>query len=64
MEKIKKEEEKDIFFSNTLFSEMSLTKETIDSLKKEGYITATEVQLKTIPIAQKGKDILCTAKTG
>ena len=64
MEKLKKEELKDKFFSNTLFSEMSLTKETIDSLSKEGYTTATEVQLKTIPIAQKGKDILCTAKTG
>ena len=63
MEKNPKEES-DTFFSNTEFSEMSLTEETINSLKKEGFTTATEVQLKTIPIIQKGKDILCTAKTG
>ena len=63
MEKNTKEES-DTFFSNTEFSEMSLTEETINSLKKEGFTTATEVQLRTIPIIQKGKDILCTAKTG
>ena len=63
MEKNPKEES-DTFFSNTEFSEMSLTEETINSLKKEGFTTATEVQLRTIPIIQKGKDILCTAKTG
>ena len=54
----------DFFFSDKKFSEMKLTEITIDCLKKQGFITSTEVQEKVIPIAKKGKDIMCTAKTG
>lgn len=54
----------DFFFSDKKFSEMKLTKTTVECLKKQGFIISTEVQEKVIPIAKKGKDIMCTAKTG
>ena len=54
----------DFFFSDKKFSEMKLTDITVDCLKKQGFIISTEVQEKVIPIAKKGKDIMCTAKTG
>ena len=54
----------DFFFSDKKFCEMKLTKTTVDCLKNQGFITSTEVQEKVIPIAKKGKDIMCTAKTG
>ena len=54
----------DFFFSDKKFSEMKLTDITVECLKKQGFIISTEVQEKVIPIAKKGKDIMCTAKTG
>ena len=61
---IKNENKADFFFSDKKFSEMKLTETTVDCLKKQGFIISTEVQEKVIPIAKKGKDIMCTAKTG
>ena len=60
----KNESSKDEFFSKTFFKDMNLTKETILALNKQGFTLATEVQEKCIPVAKKGKDLMCTAKTG
>ena len=54
----------DLFFSETSFSSMKLTSMTILSLHKQSFTIATEVQSKCIPVAIKGKNIMCTAKTG
>ena len=54
----------DLFFSQTSFSSMNLTSITTSSLHKQSFTIATEVQSKCIPIAMKGKNIMCTAKTG
>ena len=43
---------------------MKLTPLTVKCLEKQGFTISTEVQEKVIPIAKKGKDIMCTAKTG
>lgn len=61
MEKI---EVKDFFFSDKTFKQMGLSDKAVSSLTSQGFETATEVQEKCIPIATKGKDIMCTAKTG
>ena len=60
----KDDTQQDFFFSSTDFKDMSLTPQTIKALSNKGLITATEVQEKCIPIAMKGKNIMCTAKTG
>ena len=60
----KDDTQQDFFFSNTDFKDMSLTPQTIKALSNKGLITATEVQEKCIPIAMRGKNIMCTAKTG
>ena len=62
--KHKHDDKADFFFSDKKFSEMKLTPLTVECLKKQGFIISTEVQEKVIPIAKKGKDIMCTAKTG
>ena len=54
----------DLFFSEISFSSMKLTSMTISSLHKQLFTIATEVQSKCIPVAIKGKNIMCTAKTG
>lgn len=61
---IKKNNNADFFFSDKKFSQMKLTETTVNCLKSQGFIISTEVQEKVIPIAKKGKDIMCTAKTG
>ena len=60
----KKNDKADFFFSDKKFSEMKLTPLTVECLNKQGFTISTEVQAKVIPIAKKGKDIMCTAKTG
>ena len=62
--KHKQDEKADFFFSDKKFSEMKLTPLTVECLQKQGFTISTEVQEKVIPIAKKGKDIMCTAKTG
>ena len=62
--KHKHDDKADFFFSDKKFSEMKLTPLTVECLQKQGFIISTEVQEKVIPIAKKGKDIMCTAKTG
>lgn len=62
--KHKLDDKADFFFSDKKFSEMKLTPLTVKCLEKQGFTISTEVQEKVIPIAKKGKDIMCTAKTG
>ena len=64
LQKCKHDEKADFFFSDKKFSEMKLTPLTVECLQKQGFTISTEVQEKVIPIAKKGKDIMCTAKTG
>ena len=63
-QKYKQDDKADFFFSDKKFSEMKLTPLTVECLEKQGFTISTEVQAKVIPIAKKGKDIMCTAKTG
>ena len=63
-QKYKHDDKADFFFSDKKFSEMKLTPLTVECLQKQGFTISTEVQEKVIPIAKKGKDIMCTAKTG
>ena len=63
-QKHKQDDKADFFFSDKKFSEMKLTPLTVECLEKQGFTISTEVQAKVIPIAKKGKDIMCTAKTG
>ena len=62
--KHKLDDKADFFFSDKKFSEMKLTPLTVECLEKQGFTISTEVQEKVIPIAKKGKDLMCTAKTG
>ncbi len=48
----------------TEFKDMNLKPELVESLRKVGFITATEVQEKTIPELIKGKNLVIRAKTG
>ncbi len=46
------------------FREMPLKPELIESLRRMGFVTATEVQEKSIPELMKGKNLIVRAKTG
>ncbi|MDE1869926.1 MAG: DEAD/DEAH box helicase [Candidatus Micrarchaeota archaeon] len=46
------------------FSEMNLKPELIESLKRQGFITCTEVQERAIPEVMAGKNVVARAKTG
>lgn len=48
----------------TAFSEMNLSPELIESLKRQGFINATEVQALAIPEVLRGKNVTARAKTG
>ena len=48
----------------TIFSDLPLSKRTLDGLKAAGYETLTEIQRETILLALKGSDVLGAAKTG
>ena len=61
---IKENPKNDEYFSNIKFSEMNLNKILLERLNLQGYEIATEIQVKSIPIALKGEDIIGSAKTG
>ncbi len=46
------------------FREMQLKPELTESLKRMGFVTATEVQERAIPVILTGKDVIVRAKTG
>ncbi len=46
------------------FSEMGLDPRLVEVLKKQNFVTATEVQEQAIPVALEGRDIIVRAKTG
>ena len=46
------------------FNEMKLMKELLKAIDEEGYLEASPIQEKTIPLVLKGKDILGCAQTG
>ena len=48
----------------TAFSDLPLSKHTLDGLKASEYVTLTEIQREAIPLALKGSDVLGAAKTG
>ncbi|CAI0437180.1 unnamed protein product [Linum tenue] len=48
----------------TKFSELPLSKKTMDALKKAGYVKMTEIQRASLPHALCGRDVLGAAKTG
>ncbi|MDE1874022.1 MAG: DEAD/DEAH box helicase [Candidatus Micrarchaeota archaeon] len=48
----------------TEFREMNLRPELAESLKRIGFVTATEVQEKAIPELMKGRNLVVRAKTG
>ena len=48
----------------TIFSDLPLSKRTLDGLKAAGYEALTEIQREAIPLALKGSDVLGAAKTG
>ena len=54
----------DKYFSEMKFSDFSLSEETLEALKSEGYTIATEIQAQCIPLALEGQDIIGSAKTG
>ncbi len=48
----------------TEFKDMPLKPELIESLKRSGFVTATEVQAAAIPELLQGKNVIARAKTG
>ncbi len=46
------------------FNEMSISARTMSSLGEMGYIDATEVQEKSIPLLLQGEDIIVRSQTG
>lgn len=48
----------------TLFSELGIEQNLVDTLSKRGYEKATSIQAHTIPAVLKGHDILALAETG
>lgn len=48
----------------TQFLDLPISRTTLDGLKEANFISMTDIQKKTIPMALKGEDIIGTAKTG
>lgn len=46
------------------FLDLPITDLTLDGLKESNFMSMTDIQKKTIPMALKGEDIIATAKTG
>lgn len=48
----------------TKFDDLPITEGTAKGLKEASFVSMTDIQKKSIPIALKGEDIMATAKTG
>ncbi|EGW35102.1 uncharacterized protein SPAPADRAFT_69435 [Spathaspora passalidarum NRRL Y-27907] len=46
------------------FSDLPITQNTLQGLKEANFVSLTDIQRKTIPIALKGEDVMGTARTG
>lgn len=46
------------------FLDLPITEATLHGLKDANFVTMTDIQKKTVPLALKGEDIMGTAKTG
>ena len=46
------------------FSDLPITQETLRGLNESSFMSLTDIQKKTIPIALKGEDLMGTARTG
>lgn len=46
------------------FSDLPITENTLKGLKESTFVSLTDIQKKTIPIALKGEDLMGTARTG
>lgn len=46
------------------FSELGLTQDLLTAIEKHGYVEATPIQEKTIPLTMAGKDVIGQAQTG
>lgn len=46
------------------FSDLPISEATLRGIKEANFVTMTDIQKQTIPIALKGEDIMGTAKTG
>ena len=46
------------------FSDIPLSRSTLDGLRKSGFVNPTDIQKAAIPLALTGKDVLGAAKTG
>ncbi|XP_065834592.1 probable ATP-dependent RNA helicase DDX10 isoform X2 [Oscarella lobularis] len=46
------------------FSDIPLSKKSLDGLRESGYSEVTEIQREAIPLALQGRDVLGAAKTG
>ncbi|RCK59247.1 ATP-dependent RNA helicase DBP4 [Candida viswanathii] len=46
------------------FSDLPITQNTLRGLKESTFVSLTDIQKKTIPIALKGEDLMGTARTG
>ena len=46
------------------FSELGLSQDILDAIKTHGYVEATPIQEKTIPLTLSGRDVIGQAQTG
>lgn len=46
------------------FSDLAITKNTLSGLNESSFVSLTDIQKKSIPMALKGEDIMATARTG
>ncbi|KAG7665410.1 DBP4 [[Candida] subhashii] len=46
------------------FSDLPISQQTLRGLKEASFVSMTDIQKKTIPIALKGEDVMGTARTG
>ncbi|CAK9440979.1 uncharacterized protein LODBEIA_P48480 [Lodderomyces beijingensis] len=46
------------------FSDLPITQNTLKGLKDSAFVSLTEIQKKSIPVALKGEDLMGTARTG
>ena len=48
----------------SIFEKWDLESNILDAIKSRGWVEPTEIQLDSIPLARKGRDIVGQAKTG
>lgn len=64
LENKSKDKPKENYFSKMKFTDLSLSKETLQALEENNFVNCTEIQEKCIPVCLTGADIMGAAKTG